>query len=175
MSFGYGFGAAVLTLVGLAAGAGRLDRMRAFVTRSAALAVVTLGIPDCWCGGGPPSSSDSSPTTRASTPSAPNPHHRSHLSLIGITMVVAFAFQGLGRAAIPLALTIVRVAGVLAVAVLCTHRFGLGDAAVFKTIAVGNLVSAAGMVAMFALVERRVRAGLRPAAIPVELAATGTR
>src|SRR5207249_794008 len=41
--------------------------------------------------------------------------------LIGITMVVAFAFQGLGRATIPLALTIVRVAGVLAVAVLCTH------------------------------------------------------
>jgi Na+-driven multidrug efflux pump len=95
--------------------------------------------------------------------------------LIGITMVVAFAFQGLGRATIPLALTIVRVAGVLAVAVLCTHRFGLGEAAVFKTIAVGNLVSAAGMVAMFALVERRVRAGLRPAAIPVELGATGTR
>jgi putative MATE family efflux protein len=177
MSFGYGFGAAVLTLVGLAAGAGRLDRMHAFVTRSAALAVVTLGIPgllvcwrpDLWLG---------LFTDDAGVHAVGAQYFRiigPTYPLIGITMVVAFAFQGLGRATIPLALTIVRVAGVLAVAVLCTHRFGLGEAAVFKTIAVGNLISAAGMVALFALVERRVRAGLRPDAIPVELAATGTR
>src|SRR5439155_1755377 len=45
MSFGYGFGAAVLTLVGMATGARRLDRARAFVTRAAAITVVLLALP----------------------------------------------------------------------------------------------------------------------------------
>src|SRR5439155_981105 len=45
MSFGYGFGAAVLTLVGMATGARRLDRARSFVTRAAAITVVLLAVP----------------------------------------------------------------------------------------------------------------------------------
>src|SRR2546429_5974099 len=40
MAFGYGFGAAVLTLVGMATGARRPDRARPFVTRAAAITVV---------------------------------------------------------------------------------------------------------------------------------------
>src|SRR5207245_7746747 len=45
MSFGYGFGAAVLTLVGMATGAPRLDRPRSFVTRPAAITLALLALP----------------------------------------------------------------------------------------------------------------------------------
>src|SRR5438552_6650954 len=51
MSFAYGFGAAVLTLVGLATGARRQDRTRAFVIRAGAIAALLLAIPGlglCW-------------------------------------------------------------------------------------------------------------------------------
>src|SRR5215813_322588 len=95
--------------------------------------------------------------------------------LIGINMVVAFAFQGLGRATVPLGLSIVRVVGVLVAAVLCTQRFGLREAAVFTTIAAGNLASTAGMVALFASLVRRLRADLPPRAVPADLAAAGTQ
>src|SRR5438445_12832848 len=51
MSFAYGFGAAVLTLVGMATGAHRQDRARAFVTRASAITAVLLAVPGllvCW-------------------------------------------------------------------------------------------------------------------------------
>jgi hypothetical protein len=58
------------------------------------------------------------------------------------------------------------------VAILCTHRFGLGEAAVFGTIAAGNLVSAAGMVALFSFVARRLRGPALARGVPAELATT---
>src|SRR5262249_38377924 len=66
----------------------------------------------------------------------------------------------------PLALTVVRVAGVLAVAVLCTQRLGLGEAAVFTTIAVGNVASAGGVGGLFVLFLRRLRLPVPPPAPP---------
>ena len=51
--------------------------------------------------------------------------------LLGISMVVAFAFQGLGRATLPLLVMVVRVATVLLAAILSTRVFGLGEHAVF--------------------------------------------
>lgn len=72
-------------------------------------------------------------------------------------MVIAFAFQGLGRATAPLVWMIVRVVGVVGVALLCTQWFGLGDRAVFFTVAAGNVVSAAVMVTLFLRVERSMR------------------
>ena len=94
---------------------------------------------------------------------------------VGISMVIAFAFQGLGRATIPLAWMIGRVIGVLAAAVVCTHGLGLGERAVFATIATANVVSAAGLVTLFVRTERRLRVA-PPGAPPLsELAATGTR
>jgi len=61
---------------------------------------------------------------------------------------------------------------VLAVAVLCTHGLGLGERAVFTTIAAGNVASALAMTALFVLYARRLRT--RPATPPLsaELAAT---
>src|SRR5439155_723116 len=52
-------------------------------------------------------------------------------AFVGVSMVVAFAFQGLGRAIIPLVWMIGRVVAVLAAAVLCTDALGLGERAVF--------------------------------------------
>jgi putative MATE family efflux protein len=177
MSFGYGFGAAVLTLVGMAAGARRLDRVQAFVGRAAAITTVLLAVPGlllCWRPAlwlglftdDPGIHAVGAQYFRIIGPSYP---------FFGITMVIAFAFQGLGRATIPLAWMIVRTIGVLAVAVLCTRVLGLGERAVFTTIAVGNVVSAAAMVTLFVLTERRLREAA-PAPSPAsELDATGSR
>jgi putative MATE family efflux protein len=174
MSFGFGFGAAVLTLVGLATGAGRFDRVNAFVMRAAAIAIVFLGVPGlivCWR----PALWLGLFTDDAGIHAVGTQYFRivgPTYPFVGITMVVAFAFQGLGRATLPLALTIARVAGVLAVAVLCTHGLGLGERAVFTTIAAGNVASAVAMTALFVLLARRLRA--RPATPPLsaELAPT---
>jgi Na+-driven multidrug efflux pump len=62
--------------------------------------------------------------------------------VLGASMIAAFAFQGLGRATLPLLVTLVRVAAVLSAAIACTTVFGLGEQAVFMCIAVGNLAGA---------------------------------
>jgi len=88
-------------------------------------------------------------------------------------MVIGFAFQGLGRATIPLAWTFLRVVGVLVAAVVCTQGLGLGERAVFTSIGVGNVASAAAMVALFLVTERRLRVAA-PAPVAVsELTSTG--
>ncbi len=160
MSFGYGFGAAVLTLVGLATGARQPARAVAFVTRASGLAVVFLGVPGlllCWRPAlwlglftdDPGIHAVGAQYFRIIGPSYP---------FLGVTMVLAFAFQGLGRATIPLAWMTVRVAGVLVAAVVCTHVLGLGERAVFTTIAAGNVASAVGLGVLFLATERRLRA-----------------
>ncbi|HLY39026.1 MAG TPA: MATE family efflux transporter [Candidatus Binatia bacterium] len=176
MSFGYGFGAAVLTLVALATGARRLDRLRAFVIYAAAIAVVFLAVPGlvlCWRPAlwlGLFTDDPGIHLVGARYFRTIGPAY----AFVGVTMVIAFAFQGLGRASVPLAWTAVRVVAVLAVAIVCTRVLGLGEQAVFTTIAVGNVVSAVGLVALFILADRRLRAA--PDTSPAcERAATGVR
>jgi len=177
MSFGYGFGAAVLTLVGMSTGAHRPDRVRAFVTRAAAITALLLAVPGlllCWR----PALWLGLFTDDAGIRAVGAEYFRvvgPSYPFVGVSMVIAFAFQGLGRATIPLAWMIVRVVGVLAAAVVCTHGLGLGERAVFTTIAAGNVVSTAGMVALFVLTERRLRAGWSGRSPIGELATTGTR
>ncbi|HYV56992.1 MAG TPA: MATE family efflux transporter [Candidatus Nitrosopolaris sp.] len=175
MSFGYGFGAAVLTLVGLATGARRQDRTRAFVMRGGAIAALLLAIPGlglCWRPGvwlglftdDPGIQAVGARYFRLIGPSYP---------FVGISMIIGFAFQGLGRATVPLVWTCLRVSGVLAAAVICTHALGLGEGAVFASIGVGNVVSAAAMVALFLATERRLRATASAPLATGELASTG--
>jgi len=177
MSFGYGFGAAVLTLVGMATGARRVDRVRAFVTRAGAITVVLLGIPGllfCWR----PALWIGLFTDDAAIHAVGAQYFRvigPSYPFVGLSMVIAFAFQGLGRATVPLALMVFRTAGVLTVAVVCTHALGLGERAVFATIAAANVLSAGGMVVLFMLTERGLRVASTQAAPVTELAATGTR
>ena len=176
MSFGYGFGAAVLTLAGLATGARRIDRVRAFAIRAGAITAVLLAVPGlilCWRPAlwiglftkDPAIHAVGAEYFRVIGPSYP---------FVGVSMVIAFAFQGLGRATIPLAWMVVRVITVLAVAIFCTHNLGLGERAVFTTLAIANVVSTVGMVVLFILTERRLLAGSAVPAPAAELAATRT-
>lgn len=159
MSFAYGVGAAVLTLVGLAAGATRDDRIRAFVGRGVVIAVVLLAIPGLvvwwrpalWLG----MFTDDAGIHRVGSlyfrtiaPTYP---------FVGIAMVISFAFQGLGRATLPLAVTIARIGSVLAAAVVCTRVFGLEEHAVFLSIAIGNVAGALVLAALFVAAERARR------------------
>ena len=156
MAFGYGFSAAVLTLVGMAAGAERRDRIRTYVVRAGMTIAALLAVPGAlfclrpalWLG---LFSSDPSIHSVGATyfhivgPSYP---------FVGISMVVGFAFQGLGRATIPLAWTAVRVIAMLAAAIACTSGLGLGMGAVSGIIAVGNVLSAVVLIALFARAGR---------------------
>jgi putative MATE family efflux protein len=159
MSFAYGVAAGVLTLVGMATGARRMDRVRAFTTRGVALAVGLLTLPGLlflwrpalWLGmftDDPAVHAIGAQYFRIIGPTYP---------LLGVTMVIAFAFQGIGRATLPLALTVVRVAGVLIAAVVCTRQLGLGERAVFNCIAAGNVLGALSLVVLFTTMERRLR------------------
>jgi MATE family, multidrug efflux pump len=156
LSFAYGVGAAMLTLVGMASGARRPDLVRAFVLRARALIVLLLALPgvllcwrpSLWIGlftNDPGILAVGTSYFRLIGPSYP---------FVGIAMVSAFAFQGLGRATTPLVWMAVRVLAVLGVALVCTRLLGLGERAVFAAIAGGNVVSA---MVMAGLLARTVR------------------
>lgn len=155
LSFAYGFGAAVLTLVGMASGAQRHDLVRAFVLRAGIITTAILAIaggvlcwrPSLWLGiftDDPGIHAVGTTYFRIIGPS---------YAFLGVSMVIAFAFQALGRATVPLVWMALRVAGVLIAAIVCV-RLGLGERAVFTTIAVGNVVSAVGMLWLFLRTER---------------------
>jgi putative MATE family efflux protein len=150
-SFAYGFGAAALTLVGLATGAGRPDRVRAFVLRTVAIAVTLLAIPSfvLWL----------RPTAWIAVfsddPAVLAVGH-DYFRMIGptypcaaVSMILAFAFQGLGRATVPLVWMIVRVVGVVAVSAVGTRALGFEARGVFATVAVANVISTLVMVYLF--------------------------
>lgn len=156
MSFGYGVGAGVLTLVGLATGAARPDRVRAFVGRGVVIAVVLLAVPgaivwwrpDLWLGmftDDPGIHEIGTLYFRTIAPTYP---------FMGVGMVIAFAFQGLGRATLPLFVTVARIAAVLTAAIVCTRTFGLGERAVFTVIAIGNVAGTLLLGALFLLTQR---------------------
>jgi Na+-driven multidrug efflux pump len=70
-------------------------------------------------------------------------------------MVLASAFQGLGRATVPLTVMIARVVLVVAAALAATRFLGLGADAVFLIIAAGNLCACLALVALFRAAFRR--------------------
>jgi len=169
MSFAYGFAAAVLTLVGLAVGARRPDLVRVYVLRAGCCIVGLLSVPAallCWWPGLWIDLFSSDPAIhdvgaayfRLVGPSYP---------FVAVSMVLAFAFQGIGRATLPLAWMVIRVVGVLVVSIACTQWLGLGERAVFAAIAVANVVSSVVMVTLFLATERRVPHATSVSAVPV--------
>jgi len=159
MSFAYGFAAAVLTLVGLTTGARRPDLARVYVLRAGMCIVGLLSVPAVilWWQPGlwidlfshdPEIHEVGAAYFRLVGPSYP---------FVAVSMVLAFAFQGLGRATLPLAWMTIRVIGVLVASVVCTQWLGLGERAVFAAVSVGNSLSAAVMMALFQRTERRIR------------------
>jgi putative MATE family efflux protein len=156
LSFAYGFGAAVLTLAGMAAGARRPDRAVTYVVRAGAMMVALLAVagatlswrPDLWIG---------LFTDDAGIHAVGSDYFRIigvSYPFMGVSMVIAFAFQGLGRATVPLAWMTTRVIGVLVAALLCTQLLGLDEHAVFLCIAAGNVLSALAMIWLFARSHR---------------------
>jgi len=159
LSFAFGVSAAVLTLVGMAVGAGRAEHASRYVRAACLLIVGVLAVasallwcwPSLWLGiftDDPGIHAVGSTYFRIVGPSYP---------FVGLSMVLAFAFQGLGRATAPLVVMATRVPVVLAVALWCVHS-GLGEAAVFTTIACGNVGASAVLLALFWRELRRRRA-----------------
>jgi Na+-driven multidrug efflux pump len=159
LSFSYGFGAAVLTLVGMATGARQPHRARTYVVRAGAIIAVFLGVlgatlfvwPQVWLR---LFTSDAAILEVGANyfrwlgPSYP---------FMGIAMVISFAFQGLGRATTPLFWIIVRVVSVVLASVIAVSWLGLGDTAVFAIVAAGNVSSAAVMTFLFLRIERTLQ------------------
>lgn len=165
LSIAYGFAAAVLTLVGLATGARETARARLYVVRAGSCILVLLSIPafalwwrpGLWMGlfsTDPEIHAVGADYFRLVGPTYP---------FVAVSMVLAFAFQGFGRATIPLALMTARVIAVLVAAIACTQWLDLGERAVFAAVAAGNAAAAIGMVVLFVLTERRVTAAARVA------------
>lgn len=159
LSFAYGFGAAVLTLVGMATGARQPERARVYVLRAGAVIATFLGAlgallwwhPNLWMRmftSDPAIQAVGATYFRCLGPSYP---------FMGVAMVISFAFQGLGRATTPLLWIIVRVALVVGASVIAVSWYGLGDWVVFAIVAAGNIVSAVMMLLLFLRVERRMR------------------
>jgi len=158
LSFAFGVSAAVLTLVGMAVGAGRAEHASRYVRAACQLIVGVLAVasvllwcwPSLWLGiftDDPGIHAVGSTYFRIVGPSYP---------FVGLSMVLAFAFQGLGRATAPLVVMAVRVPVVLVVALGCV-RAGLGEAAVFATIAAGNVGASTVLMLLFWRELRRRR------------------
>jgi putative MATE family efflux protein len=142
VTLAFGVGSAVLTLVGLASGAGDDSRVREVVTRGlelvlALLTVVSLVLvwkPQLWLGiftADPEITVVGSRYLRAVGPSYP---------FVGASMILGFAFQGIGRAVYPLLLTAGRTALVVGGAVTLASR-DAPVASVFLLMAVGNVAT----------------------------------
>ena len=158
LTFVFGFGAAVLTLVGMAVGARRSAQVTAYV-RQAAIIVVTLLLvpsvilwwrPEWWLG---------LFTQEAAVIEVGRSYFRiigPSYPFLGVAMLTSFAFQGLGRAAVPLAWMVVRVIAVVCAAVVGTRWFGWGARECFAAVAVGNVASA---IMLTGLLRQAIRRG----------------
>lgn len=164
LSFAFGVSAAVLTLVGMAAGAGRPELVGRYVRAACSLIVGLLIVagallwwrPSIWLGiftTDPGILEVGSTYFRVIGPSYP---------FVGLSMVLGFAFQGLGRATPPLVVMAVRVPVVLAVSLWAVHA-GLGEAGVFATIAAGNVTAT---IVLGLLLRRELRRRARSSAGP---------
>ena len=144
------------SLSGLATGAGRRELVRAYVLRGTGLTVLILSIPSavlCWrpelwlglFSQDPGILRVGNAYLRIVGPSYP---------CLGVAMVMAFAFQGIGKATTPLLIVSVRMFAVLLASVVATQGFGLRESAVFSCVAAGNLSS---MLLLCAFFTREIR------------------
>jgi putative MATE family efflux protein len=150
-SLGFGVAASALTLVGMATGAGRRDLIARYVVQSALLAagvvalpaILVMWRPQLWLGlftSAPDIGAVGATYFHCVAPS---------YAFVVTAMVVASAFQAVGRAAVPLTVMAIRVALVIAAAVAATHLLGAGAETIFVIIAAGNLGSCLALWTLF--------------------------
>jgi putative MATE family efflux protein len=150
-TLGFGVATAGLTLVGMAVGAGRNDLVARYVVQSSLLVAAVVAIPaalvtwqpSLWLGLF--SSATDIEAVGASYFRWVGPSY----VFVVISMVVASAFQGLGRATVPLTVMGARVVIVVAAAVVATRIFGMTAEAVFAIIAAGNVCGCLALAALF--------------------------
>jgi len=150
-SLGYGVAAASVTLVGMAAGAGRVDLVPRYVVQSLLVAVAVVTIPAflvtwqpaLWIG-----RFTSAPAIEAVGASYFRWVGPTYLCVV-ISMVIASAFQGLGHATAPLSVMVVRVVLVVGAALTATRMLGVGADIVFAIIAAGNVFACLALLALF--------------------------
>ncbi len=156
LSVVFGVGASVLTLVGMATGAGQRQRAVVYLNTSIWMVLAMLAVPSLALAWHPELwlhifSQDAeieavgSMYFRIIGPSYP---------FLGIAMVTSFAFQGLGRATAPMLWMIVRVLAVVGGAIACTAWLGMDEHAVFAAVAIGNVASAVVMSVLFRRLQK---------------------
>jgi putative MATE family efflux protein len=155
LTLAFGIGSAVLTLVGIAAGAKDLDRVFALLTHAlAVVAVMLLAIavplglmPSLWLGiftNDPEILAVGSRYLRILAPSYP---------FLGMSMACSFTFQGVGRAMFPLVLVVARTAVVVSSAVTLA-AFGAPVWSIFLVMALGNVASSLILIARLVVLLR---------------------
>lgn len=143
MTICYGTGVAVLTLVGFASGAGRPELIRAYTRRAIFLLVSVITVPTVllwiwpgiWLG---------LFTDDAAILAAGSRYFRVvglAYPLLGVSMVLAFAFQAMGRPLMPLLVVALRMVVVISGAVWLTSVAGAGITAVFALVAITSAAS----------------------------------
>jgi MATE family, multidrug efflux pump len=161
----YGTGVAVLTLVGFAAGAGRSDLVAGYTRRAVLLMAGTISVPavvlwlepQVWFGlftQDGAIAAVGSAYFRIIAPTYP---------FLAMSMMLAFAFQGIGRATLPLATMSLRVTLVVVGALVLPWWLGLGVNAVFALMAAVQCLSAG----LLSLVFRASMRSKEPVLAPI--------
>lgn len=158
-SLGYGIALATLTLVGMATGAGRIDLVRQYVSRTVLLVVSVVAVPTLlvvW-----------RPALWLGLFTEDPEIHRigaEYFRIVGPTylfavtsMTLASTFQGLGRATIPLAVMVGRVGLLIGVAILLTRVLDYGARPVFFLVAAVNITSCSLLTTLFVRTVRRMQ------------------
>jgi putative MATE family efflux protein len=155
-SVAFGVGAAAMTLVGMATGAGRSDLVARYVHNAVITAIAVIAVPVClviwrpelWLGlfsEAPDILQVGSRYFRWVAPS---------YLFVAASMVFAAAFQALGRATVPLTVMVARVVVVVTAALVAVRWFGWGAEVVFALIAAGNVGTCLLLAALFRFARR---------------------
>jgi putative MATE family efflux protein len=147
----YGTGIAVLTLVGFASGAGRPQLVRAYARRAVLLLATVIAVPTVllWCW---PQLWLGLFTDDAAILATGQRYFRIiglTYPLMGISMTLAFAFQGIGRALMPLVIGALRVTVIVAGAVWLTAGLAAGFTSVFVLVSAASFAATALLGAAF--------------------------
>jgi len=165
----YGSGVAVLTLVGFATGSGRAHLVSEYAGRAVALLVSVIAVPtvlfwiwpELWLG-----LFTDDPAIR----DVGRHYFRTvgvAYPLMGVSMTLAFAFQGIGRALMPLLIGVIRTVVLIGGAVLLTAVFHTGITAVFVLITATAAVSSTLLAVAFLRLRPRAEvSAYSPESVP---------